>query len=132
MSEKQTLLLTPEIKENIRRLGELIPIQNSVNDGPAERYRLSGAKGELGFISALSHHFCHTCNRLRLTASGQIRTCLLSDEQVDLKTPLRSGDSDHQLAELIYHAAQRKPSGHQLNGTESASIVSTQMSSIGG
>ena len=131
-SEKETRLLTPEIKESIRCIGKLIPLKNSKNDGPAERYRFKGAKGELGFISALSRHFCNTCNRLRLTASGQIRTCLLSDEQIDLKAPLRLGASDHQLAELIFRAAQRKPPGHQLNGTDSASTVSTQMSSIGG
>ena len=125
-------LLTPEIKERIRGMGELIPVKNSITDGPAERYRLSGAEGELGFISALSQHFCRTCNRLRLTASGQIRTCLLSDEQVDLKTPLRSGATDQQLAELIFHAAQRKPSRHKLSESDASSIVTTQMSSIGG
>ena len=131
-AEKGTPLLTPEIKESIRGIGKLIPVKNSITDGPAERYRFSGAEGELGFISALSHHFCSTCNRLRLTASGQIRTCLLSDEQVDLKSPLRSGATDHQLAELIFHAAQRKPSRHQLTESDASSIVTTQMSSIGG
>lgn len=131
-AEKENTLLTPEIREQIRGLGQLIPVENSLTDGPAERYRFLGAEGEVGFISALSHHFCNTCNRLRLTASGQIRTCLLSDDQVDLKLPLRSDATDQQLAEVIFHAAQRKPSRHKLTETDNPSTVSTQMSSIGG
>jgi len=57
------LLLVPEIKKRISTIGKLIPVKNSINDGPAERYKFEGAKGEIGFIGALSHHFCNRCNR---------------------------------------------------------------------
>jgi cyclic pyranopterin phosphate synthase len=124
-------LLTHEIKERVRSLGELIPVDNGVNDGPAERYKFKGAKGEIGFISALSRHFCNTCNRLRLTASGQLRTCLLSESQIDLKGPLRKGCNDTELADIILEAARQKPSRHQLVDPGSRP-VSSHMSGIGG
>jgi len=124
-------LLTPEIKAQICSLGELVPVKNAINDGPAERYKFKGAQGEIGFISALSRHFCHTCNRLRITASGQLRTCLLSDDQFDLKGPLRKGCTDTELANMILKTVCRKPSGHHLFCSESAP-VSSHMSSIGG
>jgi len=124
-------LLTPDIKQRIAGLGELIPVSSQADDGPAERYRFRGARGEVGFISALSRHFCRTCNRLRLTASGQLRVCLLSDRQFDLKGPMRSGASDRQLAEVFMTAVASKPSSHPLAGD--APFSSTcQMSSIGG
>ena len=125
-------LLTPEIKERIgSSLGELFPVGNGINDGPAERYRLIGAKGEIGFISALSHHFCKTCNRLRLTASGQLRSCLLSDKQFDLKDLLRSGCTDSELASVFITAVKHKPSRHHMACAQPES-VSSHMSSIGG
>ena len=62
----------------------------------------------------MSHHFCHTCNRLRLTADGHLRACLLLDEEVDLKTPLRNGCSDIELETLISQAVAKKPKGHTL------------------
>jgi GTP 3',8-cyclase len=125
-------LLTPEIKKRVSELGELIPVRaEESRDGPAERYRLKGAKGEIGFISALSSHFCKTCNRLRLTASGQLRVCLLSDRQFDLKGPLRKGCSDKALAAIFLQAVKTKPSRHTLN-EENSSSVESQMSSIGG
>ena len=126
------LLLAPEIKKRISStLGQLIPVRNSVNDGPAQRYRFEGAIGEVGFIHALSHHFCDRCNRLRLTASGQLRPCLLSDRHEDLKGPLRSGCSDEQLAEIFLKAVRHKPSDHNL-AAGSLLRVNGRMSAIGG
>jgi len=124
-------LLTPEIKKRIESLGKLIPVEKKNFDGPARRYRFKGAIGEIGFISPLSHHFCSMCNRLRLTASGFLRICLLADNQTDLKTPLRSGFSDQQLAEIILEAIRSKPMSHNLNGKQPKPVLS-QMSSIGG
>ena len=124
-------LLTPEIKDRISILGRLDPVGNAINDGPAERYRLKGAKGEIGFISALSKHFCYTCNRLRLTASGQLRACLLSDRQFDLKGPLRMGNTDRELAEIFLDAVHHKPSRHHLVKDDPVS-VSSRMVGIGG
>lgn len=125
------LLLVPEIKKRISTIGKLIPVKNSINDGPAERYKFEGAKGEIGFIGALSHHFCNRCNRLRLTASGQLRPCLLSDHHEDLKSPLRKGCSDEKLAEIFLAAVRHKPSDHNLSISNPAKVLS-QMSSIGG
>jgi cyclic pyranopterin phosphate synthase len=124
-------LLIAEIKDRIRRIGNLIKIPRTHADGPAKRYRLAGAQGEIGFIGALSCHFCDSCNRLRLTASGGLRPCLLSDHQLDLKKPLRKGCSDNELADLFLAAVKNKPSGHHLNINDPVG-VSCHMSSIGG
>jgi cyclic pyranopterin phosphate synthase len=125
------LLLAPEIKKRISVLGNLIPVRNSANDGPARRYRFEGARGEVGFIHALSHHFCEKCNRLRLTASGQLRPCLLSDHHEDVKSLLRSGGTDEHITELFFKAVRHKPSDHNL-ALQNPTRVCGQMSSIGG
>ncbi|MEJ2521003.1 MAG: GTP 3',8-cyclase MoaA, partial [Desulfuromonadales bacterium] len=99
-------ILVPEIKDRIASIGPLIAIEKNPSDGPAERFKLEGAVGEIGFISAMSHHFCSSCNRLRLTASGQLRPCLLSDHQLDLKGPLRAGESNEILAQIFRRAVE--------------------------
>jgi len=124
-------LLFPEIKKRIDQFGKLIPVEKEMNDGPAERFKFKSAKGEIGFIRPISHHFCNTCNRLRLTASGQLRPCLMSDVQVDLKTPLRKGCSDVELAEVFLQAVRLKPLGHNLSVDRPVG-VSAQMCAIGG
>jgi cyclic pyranopterin phosphate synthase len=79
----------------------------------------------------MSQHFCEACNRLRLTASGQLRPCLLSDEQADVKGPLRSGCTDEEIAAIFEHAVGHKPCDHHLiTGPESG--VKDQMRAIGG
>jgi len=125
------LLLAPEIKKRISALGKMVPVQNSENDGPAQRYQFEGARGEVGFIHALSHHFCDSCNRLRLTSSGMLRPCLLSNHQEDLKGPLRAGCSDEELAEIFFNAVRHKPSDHNL-AVQNPSGVCGQMRAIGG
>lgn len=124
-------LLFPEIKKQINQLGKMIPVEKGMNDGPAERFKFESARGEIGFIRPISRHFCNTCNRLRLTASGQLRPCLMSDVQVDLKTPLRKGCSDDELAEVFLKAVRLKPSEHNLSVDHPAG-VSAQMCAIGG
>lgn len=124
-------MLAPEITDRLSGLGKLIPIANGANDGPAERYRFEGAEGEIGLIRPLSHHFCYKCNRLRLTASGQLRACLLSDRQEDIKGPLRKGCSDSRLADIFFKAVRLKPFEHKVGAGPSEGI-SSQMSAIGG
>ncbi len=124
-------ILAPEIMVRLKTLGKIIPIENEIWDGPAQRFKIEGAQGEIGLISAMSHHFCGKCNRLRLTAEGRLRTCLLSDRFEDLKGPLRRGCSDQELAEIIINAIRQKPLAHRLT-TDSTARVCDQMSSIGG
>lgn len=124
-------ILSPEIEKMIATIGELIPVENSHNDGPARRYRLAGGLGEVGFISALSHHFCGRCNRLRLTADGKLRACLLSDHHEPLKEVLRNGGSDEQLAEIFRTAVRHKATKHQLS-PNGVTTVKDQMQGIGG
>ncbi len=92
---------------------------------------LPGALGEVGFISALSHHFCSHCNRLRLTADGKLRACLLSDHHEPVKDVLRNGGSDEQLAEIFRTAVRQKAAKHELC-PNSATTVKDQMQGIGG
>ena len=120
-----------EIMKRISSLGKLIPVENNINDGPANRYRFEGARGEIGFIGAISHPFCHKCNRLRLTSSGQLRPCLLSDYQEDLKAPLRRGCLDNELVDIFFKAIGHKPVGHKISKDHSAG-VSDPMRAIGG
>ena len=105
---------TKEVEERLSSLGILEPIPSSQGDGPAKYYRFPGAQGTVGFISPLSEHFCFNCNRLRLTVDGKLRPCLLSDKEVDLKTPLRRGASLEELKVLIQQAVAAKPERHYL------------------
>ena len=129
--ESDRHLFGPEIKKRIDQFGKLIPVEKGMNDGPAERFKFESARGEIGFIRPISRHFCNTCNRLRLTASGQLRPCLMSDVQVDLKALLRKGCSDAELAEVFLQAVRLKPLGHNLSGDHPVG-VSAQMCAIGG
>ena len=99
-------------------------------NGPARIVRLAGAKGTLGFITPVSQHFCPTCNRLRLTADGKLRPCLLADGEVDVIGALRSGASERELQELLERATENKPEGHRLS--EQVSPRQRVMAQIGG
>ncbi len=124
-------ILTPEIKEKISSLGELIPVNRESSDGPALRFRFKGAKGEIGFISPISNHFCDSCNRLRLTANGMLRSCLLSDFEVNLKKTVRiENSSDNSVSEKILEAVRHKQLRHSVK--EDTGVVTSQMSTIGG
>jgi cyclic pyranopterin phosphate synthase len=120
-----------EVRRRIAPLGKLTPIDRGPEDGPADRFRLPNAEGEIGFISPRTHHFCGDCNRLRLTASGKLRPCLLSDSELDIKALLRRGAGDRALAEVFAQAARAKPSRHHL-GEVCALSVDSQMNAIGG
>jgi cyclic pyranopterin phosphate synthase len=104
-------------EETVRRIeeafGPLEPLDLS-GDEPARTYRIPGAVGTLGFISPISEPFCAKCGRLRLTADGKLRLCLLRDDEEDLLTPLRRGASYEELREIFRAAAFRRPFGHAL------------------
>ncbi len=129
--DPDSLLLAPEIKDQLSALGKLQAVAETEHDGPAQRYRYADAPGEVGFIPALSQHFCNRCNRLRLTASGQLRPCLLCDHQENLKKALRENGSDSKLAEIFIRAVKHKPSDHHLVA-EKPRHVCGQMRAIGG
>ena len=103
-----------EMRQRLGRLGELEPCLPTVGNGPAKYFRFPQARGTIGFITPISEHFCFQCNRIRLTADGKLRPCLLSDYEVDLKQPLRSGISLAGLKKLIEEAVAGKPQRHQL------------------
>jgi cyclic pyranopterin phosphate synthase len=117
-----------EIRSKLETLGSLNNIPHAIHDGPAERYRFESAAGEIGFISAMSHHFCPSCNRLRLTADGRLRPCLFADDEVDIKSTLRNGGGQEDLKEVFQEAIARKPRRHHaeiLARGESARPMST-------
>ncbi len=121
-----------EVKDRIEAsFGPLEAVIPEVGDGPASRFRIKGSIGEVGFINAISNHFCAGCNRIRLTATGSLRTCLLSDLETDLKGPLRSGATDSELAEVFREGVLLKPWGHCL-GSPDRPEVNGRMSAIGG
>ncbi len=103
-----------EIRQRLAPLGVLEPCLPPMGNGPAKYYSLSGAEGTIGFITPISEHFCFGCNRLRLTAEGKLHPCLLADEEIDLREPLRRGGSKAEIKELIRQAVALKPKGHHL------------------
>ncbi|MDP6577212.1 MAG: GTP 3',8-cyclase MoaA [Dehalococcoidales bacterium] len=107
------VILISAIKQRLAVLGELEPCAVKGN-GPAKYFRLPQANGTIGFITPVSEHFCFHCNRLRLTADGKLRPCLLNEEEIDLRQPLRDGISSAELKSLIKKAVARKPLRHRL------------------
>ncbi|MFO8144024.1 MAG: GTP 3',8-cyclase MoaA [Dehalococcoidales bacterium] len=105
-----------EIKKRLAKMGVLEPVSFHSGNGPARYFRFPGSTGTIGFITPVSEHFCFQCNRLRLTSDGKLRPCLLSDYEIDLKEPLRSGMSSSVLKELIELAVRSKPLRHHITG----------------
>jgi cyclic pyranopterin phosphate synthase len=127
----QGVVTGDEIRSTIEAaLGPLEPAVASAGGGPARYSRVAGARGTLGFITPISDHFCFRCNRLRLTADGQLRPCLLSDQEIDLRTPLRQGASVEQIQALLLQGIERKPKEHHLD--EHLQPENRVMSQIGG
>jgi cyclic pyranopterin phosphate synthase len=121
----------PEIRARIEAaLGPLEPIHGPKGNGPARYYRLPGAEGTVGFIGAQSEHFCATCNRLRLTADGRLRPCLMSTHEIDLRPTLRAGADLAAVRNLLAKAIQHKPQGHRL--ADHFSPADRTMAQIGG
>jgi cyclic pyranopterin phosphate synthase len=97
----------------------------------ARRFRFADGAGEIGFINPVSEPFCSSCDRIRLAADGQLRTCLFSRREWDLKTPLREGATDEELAQLLRWAVRHKELKHQINDPGFVR-ASRSMSQIGG
>lgn len=119
-----------DIKQRLSTLGKLEACLPPRGNGPARYYRFPGASGTIGFITPVSEHFCFSCNRLRLTAEGKLRPCLLSDREVDLRQPLRSGASSQELKQVITRAIRSKPQMHRLRRGKAS--TKRLMSQVGG
>lgn len=96
-----------QVLSRLGEYGELAPAPSPGGAGPASYFRLAGAAGTIGFISAMSDHFCGSCNRIRLTAEGRLRNCLFSAEEEDIR-PLIGGDRDQLRAAIIASMNSKK------------------------
>jgi len=121
-----------EMIERLKLIGKLQFENKTESFGPAKLCSFAGAAGKIGFIAPLSHHFCDTCNRLRLTADGNLRTCLFSEKEIDIKGSLRRGASMKDLTLIFKKAIRGKPKSHQLNDGTPLNSSGRAMRTIGG
>lgn len=122
---------TREVLGRIEAMGvRLTPVEYHGSQA-ADRYRFDDGMGEVGFISSVSEPFCSHCNRIRLTSDGKLRTCLFSHQETDLKSLLRGGAPDEQIAEVVIRCIWRKEEGHLINRAGFVRPLRT-MSQIGG
>lgn len=126
LSAEQRYFPIKEILQNLDCLG-LVPAAAVKGNGPARSLQIPGAAGTLGFISPIGEHFCGGCNRLRLTADGRLRPCLLDDLEIPIREPLRAGED---LLPYFEQAIGLKPQGHALAAQHTP--VSRKMAQIGG
>lgn len=120
----------PEMLRRVRSIGDLEPVDGPVGNGPATYFRFPGAPGTVGVITPMSHNYCDTCNRMRLTAHGQLRPCLFGDLHTNLRDPLRAGEP---LEPLIHETLRIKPERHHLvQGSDVGSGGLLALSQIGG
>ena len=127
-AEPQRYLSVQQMRSTLSTLN-LQPDIAPIGNGPARTFRIPGARGTVGFISPLGEHFCQTCNRLRLTADGQLRACLFKTGEVDLRFALRESQP---LEPLIQESVRRKPAGHELWLLDTGVESNRLMSQIGG
>ena len=115
-----------------REFGKPEPSRSKHGNGPAVYYNLPGFKGSVGFISAISNEFCGSCNRIRLTADGNLKLCLHYNEGVALKPLLRGGISKEGLKNVLENAIYNKPLHHVFNGGSAENVEMKNMVQIGG
>ena len=129
---KEDILTGAELKAIIEaEYGPLVPITTGDPSETARRYTFSDGIGEIGFINPVSEPFCATCDRIRLTADGQLRTCLFATTETDVRAVLRSGGSDDALAQTIRQAVWHKELKHYI-GDKRFRRANRSMSMIGG
>lgn len=125
-------------EEIITEVEKLVPLEEvleaSRNSGPARMYGISGGSGRIGVISAVSNHFCESCNRFRVTSDGKLRTCLFSDREYDVRSILRDpGHTMQNLLDLFARANAEKPLGYRLlQDREHNQVCDRAMTAIGG
>jgi cyclic pyranopterin phosphate synthase len=130
--QRERVLTGNEIKAILERdFMPLVPVPAEPSS-TSRRFTFADGIGEIGFINPVSQPFCGTCNRIRLTADGQLRTCLFSIEEWDLRRPLRSGAADAELAHVLIEAVSHKELKHKINEGAAFQRASRSMSQIGG
>jgi cyclic pyranopterin phosphate synthase len=119
-----------EILGRVREIGELEPVAGPAGNGPARYFAFPGAPGTVGVITPMSHNYCSTCNRMRLTADGQLRPCLFGHAQTNLRDPLRRGEP---IEPLVRQTLRIKPERHWLvQGSDAGSGGLLALSQVGG
>lgn len=114
-------------------LGTFTPCEERLGNGPAHYFHVAGFQGKIGFISARSHKFCDSCNRVRLTADGFLKTCLQYHSGCDLKALLRNSTTDEEIENVIVEALYHKPESHHFeDNSQGDDLEHRKMSSIGG
>jgi cyclic pyranopterin phosphate synthase len=127
---RDQVLPNAEVRAIIESKYELEPVGRE-RSGTSRRWRFADGTGEIGFISPVTEPFCGDCNRIRLTAEGELRTCLFSITETDLRAPLRDGASDEEIAQIVRDAVWRKELKHRVNEPGFVQPART-MSRIGG
>jgi cyclic pyranopterin phosphate synthase len=127
--ERAKVVPSARILEAVHEAFPLEPLE--ADHEPSTSYRFADGAGGLGVISSVTEPFCDTCNRLRLTAEGELRACLFALEETDLRGPLRAGATDEELEGLIRDNVRRKWSGHRINHPDFVQ-PERSMSAIGG
>jgi len=122
------------LKSMISKLdyGVLEPAITVMGNGPAKYYRLPQALGVIGFITPISEHYCHSCNRIRLTADGKFKPCLLANHEIDIKAALRGGGGDREIVQLFLKTLQDKPVRHRLGDSREGADLTRGMFQVGG
>ena len=119
-----------EILARVRSLGALEPVAGPAGNGPARYFAFAGAAGTVGVITPMSHNYCDRCNRMRLTADGQLRPCLFGHQQTNLRDPLRRGEP---IEPLVRQTLRIKPERHWLvQGSDEGSGGLLALSQVGG
>ncbi len=114
--ERDKVLFAHEIIETLsQEIMPLVPTGHQDPSAPATDFVFEDGKGRVGFIASVSRPFCMSCNRFRLTADGKLRNCLFSLEETDIKTLIRDGAPDDQIAEAIKDSIATKKEGHEIN-----------------
>jgi cyclic pyranopterin phosphate synthase len=113
--QEKRLMSVAEMQEIIASRFALRPIYSSCGGGPAKCCQIVGGQGTVGFISAMSSHFCFDCNRIRMTPDGKLRSCLFGKQEIDLKLALDNGASDEKVLDLFKKAILNKPNRHHMD-----------------
>ncbi len=113
--KKERMLSSAAVKNIVEAEYQLEAPGYIPGNGPAKYFNLQGGQGSVGFISPMSNHFCHECNRIRMTADGKLRGCLYDKKEIDLRYPLESGANDEELRQLFLKTIAEKPSRHHMN-----------------